>query len=228
MTCPRDWTSLQSTRLPKSRTLPVILSREQVQTLLARTQLFHYRAFFQVCYTCGLRLGDGRGLQPGDIDAEHGQVLVRNSKGSKDRIVPIPAMTIDLLRTYWRTHRNPHVLFPSRSDRSRIGTTTEPMSERSIQRAYQVVVQELQVAKTGVRLHTLRHSYATHLLDGGVNLKVLQQYLGHTTLQTTEIYLQLTQQGDEQARRVVDGLLDASPPDPSESSPDAAGDAPSP
>jgi len=100
VTCPRDWPSLQSIRLPKSRTLPVVLSREQVQTLLARTQLFHYRAFFQVCYTCGLRLGDGRGLQPGDIDAEHGQVLVRNSKGSKDRIVPLPAMTIDLLRTY--------------------------------------------------------------------------------------------------------------------------------
>ena len=62
MTCPRDWPSLQSIRLPKSRTLPVVLSREQVQTLLARTQLFHYRAFFQVCYTCGLRLGDGRDL----------------------------------------------------------------------------------------------------------------------------------------------------------------------
>jgi len=111
---------------------------------------------------------------------------------------------------------------------SRIRTTTEPMSERSIQRAFRIVVDELHVAKTGVRLHTLRHSYATHLLDGGVNLKVLQQYLGHTTLQTTEIYLQLTQQGDEQARRVVDSLLDASPPDPSEPSPDAAGDAPSP
>lgn len=208
VTCPRpEWTSLQAIRLPKSRTLPVILSREQVQRLLDGTQLPHFRAFFQVCYTCGLRLGDGRGLQPGDIDAQRGQARIRNSKGSKDRIVPIPAGTIALLREFWQTHRNRHLMFPSRSPHSELATTTRAMSERSIQRAFQIVVGELDLAKTGLRLHSLRHSYATHLLDDGVNLKVLQHYLGHTTLQTTEIYLQLTQQGDEQARPIIEGLL---------------------
>lgn len=207
VTCPREWDSLQSIRLPKSRTLPLVLSREQVQRLIVGTQLLHFRAFFQLCYTCGLRLGDGKQLQPGDIDADRGQVLVRNSKGSKDRIVPIPGSTIALLRTFWRTHGNRRLMFPSRSPHSDIATTTRPMSDRSIQRAFQVIVQELNLAKSGIRLHSLRHSYATHLLDDGVNLKVLQQYLGHTTLQTTEIYLQLTQQGDEQARRLIEGLL---------------------
>lgn len=208
VTCPRpEWTSLQAIRLPKSRTLPVILSREQVQRLLDGTQLPHFRAFFQLCYTCGLRLGDARQLQPGDIDAERGQVLIRNSKGSKDRIVPISTATIALLREFWQTHRNRHLMFPSRSPHSDMATTTRPMSERSIQRAFQIVAGELNLAKTGLRLHSLRHSYATHLLDDGVNLKVLQQYLGHTTLQTTEIYLQLTQQGDEQARQMIEGLL---------------------
>lgn len=232
VTCPREWDSLHSIRLPKSRKLPVILSRGQVRRLIGGTQLLHYRAFFQLCYTCGLRLGDARPLQPGDIDADRGQVLIRNSKGSKDRIVPIPAATIALLRTFWQTHRNRHLMFPSRSRHCDIASTTRPMSERGIQRAFQIVVQELDLAKSGIRLHSLRHSYATHLLDDGVNLKVLQQYLGHTTLQTTEIYLQLTQQGDEQARRLIEDLLpndasDDGPPEPPASDPAApAGERP--
>ena len=107
-------------------------------------------------------------------------------------------------------------MFPSLADRRVVDSTTRPMSDRSIQRAFQVVVRELNLAKTGIRLHTLRHSYATHLLDDGVNLKVLQQYLGHSTLQTTEIYLHLTRQGDEQARAIIEHLLDepAAPADP--------------
>ena len=100
MTCPRpEWTSLQAVRLPKSRGLPVILSREQVRRLIASTRLLQFRAFFQVCYTCGLRLGDAKQLQPGDIDATRGQIVVRNSKGGKDRVVPVPAATVELLRT---------------------------------------------------------------------------------------------------------------------------------
>jgi integrase len=199
-------------RIPKSHKLPVVLQRDQVRLLIESTQLLHFRTFFHVCYVCGLRLGDAKRLQPGDIDAERGQVLIRNGKGGKDRIVPMPLATIELLRRFWKTHRNPHLMFPSRSDSKGIHATTEPMSDRGLQRAFQVVVIEQQFAKLGVRLHTLRHSYATHLLDEGVNLKVLQQYLGHKSLQTTEIYLHLTRQGDEQARRIVNGLLAESPP----------------
>lgn len=213
VTCPRDWKSLQAVRLPKSRKLPVILSRQQVRRLISSTCLPHFRVFFQLCYTCGLRLGDGKRLQPGDIDTERGQIVVRNGKGAKDRVVPIPSATIELLRTFWKTHRNRHLMFPSRADKRGIGTTIQPMSDRSIQRAFQVVAGEQNLAKTGVRLHTLRHSYATHLLDDGVNLRVLQQYLGHTTLQTTEIYLHLTQQGDAHARGLIERLLDQEPPD---------------
>lgn len=215
VTCPRQWQWLHNIRLPKTRKLPVILSREQVRRLIERTGLLHFRAFFQLCYTCGLRLGDAKQLQPGDVDAERGQILVRNSKGAKDRVVPIPSATIELLRVLWKSHRNRHLMFPSRADKRCLSTTTQPMSDRSIQRAFQVVVQEMKLSKAGIRLHTLRHSYATHLLDDGVNLKVLQQYLGHTTLQTTEIYLHLTQQGDQHARGIIERLLgDPSGDDP--------------
>lgn len=202
---------MRNVRLPKTGKLPVVLSREQVRRLIEDTQLPHFRAFFELCYTCGLRLGDGRRVQPGDIDAQRGQILIRNSKGRKDRIVPIPQRTIRLLRTFWKTHGNRQLMFPSQSDKPRIRSTAKPMSERSVQRAFQVVCAAQKLAKSGVRLHTLRHSYATHLLDDGVNLKVLQQYLGHASLQTTEIYLHLTQQGDEQARRAVERLLSSVP-----------------
>lgn len=111
-----------------------------------------------------------------------------------DRVVPIPATTTCTLREYWKTHRHPTLMFSSRVKIKGIGSASKPMSDRSIQRAYQVVVAEQKYAKDGIRLHTLRYSYATHLLDGDVNLKVLQQYLGHTSLQTTEIHLHHTHQ----------------------------------
>lgn len=198
---------MHSVRLPKDRRLPVVLTRPQVRSLIDGARLFHFRVFFQLCYSCGLRLSDATQMQPGDIHAGRGQIHVRNSKGGKDRIVPIPSVTVQLLREYWKSHRNVRLMFPSRSNLRLISTTTRPMSDRSVQRAFRVVVEEQNFAKTGIRLHTLRHSYATHLLDDGVNLKVLQQYLGHKSLQTTEIYLHLTQQGDEHARGVVEQLL---------------------
>jgi len=211
VTCPRDWKSIHSVRVPKTETLPIILARKQIRRLIDSTCLLHYRAFFQLCYSCGLRLGEAKNLQPGDIDSDRGQIIVRQGKGRKDRVVPIPSVTIELLRTLWMTHRNPHLLFPSRANKRRMASTTQPISNRSIQRAFHVIVQDLNLPKSGIRLHTLRHSYATHLLDDGVNLKVLQEYLGHASLQTTAIYLHLTRQGDEQARAIVERLLDERP-----------------
>ncbi len=134
-------------------------------------------------------------------------------------------MTIELLRTLWITHRNPHLLFPSPADKRRKASTTQPISNSGVLRAFKVVVQNLNLAKSGIRLHTLRHSYATHLLDDGVNLKVLQEYLGHASLQTTAIYLHLTRQGDEQARAIIECLWDQGPPkdDRLDDRPDADG-----
>jgi len=134
-----------------------------------------------------------------------------------------------LLRTLWMTHRNPHLLFPSRANKRRMVSATQPISDSSLQHAFQVIVQDLNLPQSGIRLHTLRHSYATHLLDDGVNLKVLQEYLGHANLQTTSIYLHLTRQGDEKARAIVERLLDERPSneDGIDDRPDVDGDSPS-
>ena len=212
VTCPRDWNSLRILRVKSSRTLPVVLSRAQVRGLIEHTHKPQFRAFFQLCYTCGLRLGEAKRLAPGNIDSERGQIIVRNGKGGKDRVVPIPPATLDLLRTLWKTHRNPKLVFPSRLDPQRVSTVTRPFSDRGVQRAFQVLVRERNLPQAGVRLHTLRHSYATHLLEDGVNLKVLQQYLGHRSLQTTAIYLHLTCQGDEHARSIIRRLMEDGTP----------------
>ena len=136
---------------------------------------------------------------------------IRTTKGLHERIVPLPSETLRALRRYWATHRNPKWLFPSRASLGEIASATEPISERSIQRGLQQVVAALGWKIPGLCVHTLRHSYATAMLDEGVNLKVLQTYLGHKNLQATEVYLHLTRRGDEQARRIVEAIMNGPP-----------------
>jgi integrase/recombinase XerD len=132
---------------------------------------------------------------------------VRCGKGAKDRYVPLPAKTLAVLRQYWATHRNPVWLFPANArNRQRAATATGPMHAAAIQTALRHAVRHLKIRKS-VHLHTLRHSYATHLLEAGVNLRLIQQYLGHRSLQTTMIYLHLTSQGQDQARAAIERLM---------------------
>jgi site-specific recombinase XerD len=132
---------------------------------------------------------------------------VHRGKGAKDRFIPLPARTLSVLREYWATHRNPQLLFPATGrDHQQAATTTEPMGKASVQGAMRRVVLQLGFRKS-VHVHTLRHSYATHLLEAGVNLRLIQQYLGHSSLQTTMIYLHLTPAGQDQARGVIEQLM---------------------
>jgi len=121
--------------------------------------------------------------------------------------VPLPQATLDALREYWRTHRHPKWLFPSRASRANMAQAEKPMSERGIQRAFAEVVRSLGLKQKGLCPHSLRHSYATAMLEEGVNLKVLQSYLGHKTIQATEIYLHLTRHSDAVARAAVERLM---------------------
>ena len=138
---------------------------------------------------------------------------VRTTKGLNERTVPLPIETLRVLRQYWATHRNPRWLFPSRAALEEIASTAKPISERSVQRGLQQVVASLGWKIPGLCVHTLRHSYATAMLEEGVNLKVLQTYLGHKNLQATEVYLHLTRRGDERARRIVESIMNGPPTD---------------
>jgi integrase/recombinase XerD len=121
--------------------------------------------------------------------------------------MPLPESTLYLLRDYWKRHRNPLWIFPRLGRSSKEGpTATRPMAKASVQGALRRVLKELTITKR-VSIHTFRHSYATHLLEAGVNIRRIQQYLGHHSLTSTMVYLHLTTQGHEHAYGIINDLM---------------------
>lgn len=206
-TLKRPWSTLTFVRAPREKKLPVILSVEEVRTLLAHLKLLRYRACLTTIYSCGLRLQEGTHLQVPDIDSARMLVHVRSGKGAKDRYVPLPPRTLELLRQYWKTHRHPLWLFPA-PGRGGIGmaTASGPMPRNSVQDAFRGALTHSGIHKRA-SVHTLRHSYATHLLEAGVNLRLIQDYLGHNTPTTTAIYTHLTVKADAIARHALTELM---------------------
>ena len=207
-TAPRDWPTLQELRIPKPHTLPDVLTVEEVRRLVGTVRTLHNRTYFWTLYSLGLRMTEGLHLQTGDIDGTRGLVHVHRGKGARDRYVPLPPRTLLMLREYWVIHRHPRWLFPAIGQGGKPGPTAlHPMPRRSVQAALRRVVRQLGFQKR-VSLHTLRHSYATHLLEAGINLRLIQQYLGHRSLQTTTLYLHLTTHGQEHAIAAIERLME--------------------
>jgi integrase/recombinase XerD len=196
----RDWHTLTLIRAQPAHRLPAVLSVEEVRRLLKAATPLHNQVSFTTVYSLGLRLHEALYLQVSDIDGQRLQVHVPRGKGAKDRYVPLPEDTLNVLRTYWKTHRNQPWLFPATGrDQKQGPTATSPMSRASVQGAFRKAKQRAGITKTGVAIHTLRHSYATHLLEAGVNPRLIQRYLGPTQLETTMVYLHLTHTGHEDA-----------------------------
>ena len=204
----RDWKLLDLIRAQSEYRLPAVLSVEEVRRLLQAATPVPNQAYFTTVYSLGLRLHEALSLQVSDIDGQRLQVHVHRGKGAKDRYVPLPAETLALLRTSWKTHRNTTWLFPATGrDHQHSPTATSPMSRTSVQGAFRTAKQRAGITKTGVAIHTLRHSYATHLLEAGVNPRLIQRYLGHTQLETTMLYLHLTHKGQEDAYERLNALM---------------------
>jgi site-specific recombinase XerD len=152
-------------------------------------------------------LKEGVHLQVNQIDSSRMLLHVRSGKGAKDRYVPLPERTLDLLRQHWVTHRNPVWLFPARGPRGSglLTTAKAPMSMRGVQRAIKVALKESGVKKRA-SVHTLRHSWATHLLEAGVDLRIIQSYLGHRSPTTTALYTHLTRKAQVLATEAMNQL----------------------
>jgi len=132
---------------------------------------------------------------------------VRHGKGAKDRYVPLPQRTLELLRQYWPLHRNPVLLFPAEGrDHIKLSQATEPMSKRSVQQAFRAALKESGNHKRA-SVHTLRHSWATHLLEAGVNLRLIQEWLGHSSPATTSVYTHLTVKAEQLGAQTIDQLM---------------------
>lgn len=203
----RNWLTLERLRIPKQKTLPDVLTVDEVRRLIGAVRSPCYQTYFWTVYSLGLRVTEGLQLQVGDVDGARRLVHVHRGKGAKDRYVPLPTRTHDQLRSYWTTHRHPRWLFPARGrDRRPRASAPEPMSEAGVGKALRRVVRQLGLKKR-VSIHTLRHSYATHLLEAGVNLRRIQRYLGHSSLRSTLVYLHLTSQGHEQAIATIERLM---------------------
>ena len=210
----RVWPVLDVARPKHTTKLPFVLSRDEVWRILAAIRLPVYRVCLTTMYACGLRLTEGAHLQVPDIDGAR-KLLHVHGKGGKDRYVPLPDATLKLLRDHWRTHHNPLWLFPT-GTRSGVAPLHDPavgpISRASLQSAFGRAVKQSKIHKRA-HVHTLRHSYATHLLEAGVNLRLIQDYLGHTSPQTTAIYTHLTRELRDTALAPINGLM-ASMPQP--------------
>ena len=204
----RDWHMLDLVRAQSERRLPAVLSLEEVRTILGCVRTPHNRAFLSTVYACGLRLQEAQHLEISDIDSQRKMIHVHRGKGAKDRFVPLPESTLQCLRRHWVTHRHPRLLFPALGrGRNRAAQADTPMPKASVQGAFRQAKGEAGIQKRDVSVHTLRHSYATHLLEAGVNLRVIQQYLGHAQLETTMVYLHLTRKGQEDAYARINTLM---------------------
>jgi len=206
----KHWPVLRFVRPPRQKRLPSVLSPEEVRKVLGLIKSPRYKACLTTIYSCGLRLQEGINLQVRDIDSARGMLHVRHGKGNKDRFVPLPGRTLELLRQYWSTHRNPTWLFPGGADRSRLRHSTVPIAESGLKGAFSQAVAESGINKHA-SIHTLRHSFATHLLEAGINnIRLLQAYLGHSSLASTAIYTHITalaeQQGAETINRIMSDL----------------------
>jgi integrase/recombinase XerD len=204
-------------RAQNERRLPAVLSVEEARSILAQVKTFQNYAYLSTVYSCGLRLHEGLYLEVSDIDSTRMMIHVHRGKGAKHRYVPLPPSTLNLLRRYWVTHRHPCLLFPALG-RNGNGAkdAPSPMAKNSVQGAFRRAKVAAGIRKKGGSVHTLRHSYATHLLEAGVNLRVIQRYMGHAQLETTMVYLHLTQKGQEDACQLINQVMEGLDHDPNQ------------
>ena len=209
-TLKRRWPVFQLIRPKKEKKLPVVLSTEEVWQILSCLRRPHYRVCLSTIYACGLRISEGAGLQVRDIDSARMQVHVHLGKGNKDRYVPLPTQTVEQLRRFWVTHRHPVWLFPARTRGGVQFEATTAMSSEGVSEAFKAALAESGINKAAT-VHTLRHSWATHLLEAGVHLRLIQLWLGHSSPKTTAMYTHLTRKAEEVALATLNELIEELP-----------------
>jgi site-specific recombinase XerD len=212
-----DWKVFSQIRIKDHDTLPAVLTRQQVHDLLALIRLRRYRTPIKLIYACGLRLSECLALTIHDIGGAENKLFIRNSKGHQDRVVPLPTCLYHELKRYWLFHRHRLLIFPNagRGDNDRqalaqrMSQATQPMPCSSLQRVLILARKQLNIP--AATLHSLRHSFATHLLEAGAHLHTIQKLLGHKQITTTMIYLHLTHQSTRDALSLMDQLCQGLP-----------------
>ena len=183
--------------------VPIVLSRAEVSTLLSVTESLRYRTIWMALYASGLRASEAVRLRVSDIDSQAMRLLVRDGKGKKDRYTVLPSSLLAQLRRYWKRYRPSDCLFFGRDPK-------QPLLTRTVQRAFQEARQRAKIRKQATP-HSLRHAFATHLMENGANLLYIKNQLGHRSLKSTMVYLKITQDGLDRLVHPLDELLKEHP-----------------
>ena len=198
-TLQKPWPTLKLLRARKREKLPIVLDPDEAKRLLSVQRSPVARMCATLMYCCGLRISEGLNLKVSDIDSERMVLIVRSGKGNKDRHIPLPRRTLELLRAYWREYRPKTWLFTTLDGRQ--------MADHSVRYFLKKAVKDAGIRKR-VSPHTLRHSYATNLMAQGVDVRIIQVLLGHRSLKTTTIYLHMTASVMRSAQDVINDLMD--------------------
>lgn len=178
--------------------LPNVLSKEEVKAILNAHGNIKHRTMLSLIYSCGLRRSELLKLKPTDIDSKRNIIIIRVSKGKKDRIVPLSEKILTMLRIYYKSYKPETWLFEGQHK-------GEPYSEQSLQSVLKDAVEKSNIKKP-VTLHWLRHSYATHLMEAGTDLRYIQELLGHSSSRTTEIYTHVSTKSLQNIKSPFDDL----------------------
>ena len=183
-TLQKQWNAFRIPRCKQRRKLPGVLSREEVESILLATKNLKHRAILMTIYSAGLRIGEATRLKVSDIDSGRMMIRVNEGKGLKDRYTLLGVRNLEMLRCYWKAYRPLEWLFPGRN-------ASCPVSASAIQRVFKTSLEKAGIKKKA-SVHTLRHCFATHLLESGTDLYYIQRLLGHKSAGTTSVYLHIT------------------------------------
>jgi integrase/recombinase XerD len=183
-TLQKQWNAFRIPRCKQRRKLPGVLTREEVESILSATKNLKHRAILMTIYSAGLRIGEVTRLKVSDIDSRRMMIRVNEGKGLKDRYTLLGVRNLEMLRRYWKAYRPLEWLFPGRN-------ASDPVSVSALQRVFKTSLEKAGV-KRKASVHTLRHCFATHLLESGTDLYYIQRLLGHKSAGTTSVYLHVT------------------------------------
>ncbi len=193
----REWDPIAIPRMRREKKLPVVLSKEEVQRFFSVIKNDKHLAIMTVIYSAGLRMGEARTLKIGDIDSKRMQIRIKQAKGNKDRYAILSPLALEVLRRYYKKYQPCEWLFETKR--------SVCISEKTIQVVFKNSIKKAGILKK-VSVHVLRHSFATHMMEQGVSLPLIQQLLGHSSLRTTSVYLHVQQYAIDKVKSPLDFL----------------------
>jgi integrase/recombinase XerD len=184
-TMKKDWSNYRIPRSKKVRKLPIVLTKTEIRKIFREVKNLKQKAMLMTIYSAGLRVSECEKLKVSDIESENRRIKIRDAKGNKERYTLLGETNYEILKDYWKIHRPQEYLFPGQNNGTHI-------TSRSIQKAFERAKKKAGIKKKAT-VHSLRHSFASHLLEDGVDVFHIQKLLGHANVKTTAIYIHVSQ-----------------------------------